>query len=127
MKDMTKYNGKWKLFLAESREQTILYSGTSSTQFEKIEANNFIVSKLFLAEDEYKSDDYATMQSEEDQSVPVVMEILLQKLDRKNLEIDYGGGSGDSEYNMGQYIYSGDIKKALLNYKEIKQEIENWE
>lgn len=112
MKDMKTYNNKWKLFVAESRKQTILYSGTSSTQFEKIGAGNFIVKNLYLAEDEYKSIDYAEMQAEEDRSVPVVMKILLQKLDRKNLGIDYGGGSGDSEYNMGQYIYSGDIKKS---------------
>lgn len=94
----------------------LLFHGTSTAQLSKIINCNGFVTDLFLADSKDKASGYAEISSERDCSEPVIMVIKRSKL-KGSLSTDYGV-DGEEGYDLGQYIFTGDIKNALLKIED---------
>jgi hypothetical protein len=89
-----------------------LFHGTSRTNLTRIlrtgEARN-----LYLAEDEYKSWDYAERAAYLGDNIAMLI-LDENKLDPAGLRVDPGSTSLEWEHDMGQYIYTGPITKEAV-------------
>ena len=91
-----------------------LYHGTSSIQYEKLKASNYEAVDLYLADVVEKSRDYAEIQANRDGSEElIILTIDAVKL-VGNIEIDSGSNEEEQEYDMGQWIFTGNMQDAIV-------------
>ena len=121
---MGQYTKLVKEILFEERLPKNLFHGTSFSNLLKIKENNWNVKDLYLADVEEKSWDYASKQVDKDGSYGVVIILNSQYLDKKNITIDRGSNEEEYQYDMGQYLYSGNIQKAIIDIKSLDENVE---
>lgn len=91
----------------------LLYHGTSLVQFEKMVSEGFVVTDLYFGEDrENITDHYAEKQAEIDDSFAVTLVVDAGKL--RALRNDEHQSLDGAVPQLGQFIFSGDLKPALV-------------
>lgn len=89
-----------------------LYHGTSTRQFAQLRAGGYRAKGLYLGESvDNICEQYALMAAAKDGSEPVIIEVDARKLDG-DLDLDIHDGNDHAE--AGQYIYSGDLREAII-------------
>lgn len=104
------YYGKDPLF-----KHGVLFHGTSMKNYQNIINNNYHVVDLYFGDDEHAiSKQYAEEQNKKDGTDEIMIRCNINLLDG-NMVDDYHG----EERQKGQYIFTGNIKVAILNVKNI--------
>jgi len=104
----------WRGYLNEGKVPEVLYHGTSATQYERIKNNRYDVDDFYLADTNDKSADYAEKQSVADGSEEsIILTIDTNRLDG-DIRIDPGSSPEEWEYDMGQWVFTGNIKNAIV-------------
>lgn len=112
LNESLKYNGNDIL-----QNDEILFHGTSLKQWNKIVKNNFIVSDFYVGDSEDNiARNYAEIQSRIDDSDGVLI-VLNSEFLIGDLIDDYHG----EDRQLGQYIFNGNIKKAIHTVKNIEK------
>ena len=94
----------------------ILFHGTSLKQWNKIVKNNFIVSDFYVGDSEDNiARNYAEIQSRNDNTDGVII-VMNSEFLIGDLIDDYHG----DDRQIGQYIFNGNIKKAIHTVKNIE-------
>ena len=114
----------WNRYLNEGRmPEGKLYHGTSFKQYEQIKDKEYEVTNLYLAEDEYKSVEYyAVEKAKEDKDSRMVLLVIEASLLDGELRIDPGASPDETEEDMGQWIFAGNIKNAILRAESWSEE-----
>ena len=94
-------------------EAKILYHGTSAKQYQRIKDDEYNVRRLYLADAHYKAADYAEQQSVADGSEESVI-LIIDRSELGNLEIDPGSNPEEWKHDMGQWIYTGNIRDSIV-------------
>lgn len=111
LNESLKYNGNDIL-----QDDEILFHGTSLKQWNKIVKNNFKVSDFYVGDSEDNiARNYAEIQSINDSSDGVLI-VLNSEFLIGDLIDDYHG----EDRQLGQYIFNGNIKKAIHTIKNIE-------
>ena len=104
----------WRQYLNEEKVPEVLYHGTSAAQYERIKNNGYNVDDLYLADTICKSADYAEKQSVADGSEEsIILTIDTNRLDG-DIRIDPGSNPEEWECDMGQWVFTGNIKNAIV-------------
>ena len=104
----------WRQYLNEEKVPEVLYHGTSATQYERIKNNGYNVDDFYLADVIDKSADYAEKQSVADGSEEsIILTIDTNRLDG-DIRVDPGSNPEEWEYDMGQWVFTGNIENAIL-------------
>lgn len=112
LNESLKYNGNDIL-----QNDEILFHGTSLKQWNKIVKNNFIVSDFYVGDSEDNiARNYAEIQSRNDDSDGVLI-VLNSEFLIGDLIDDHHG----EDRQLGQYIFNGNIKKAIHTVKNIEK------
>ena len=101
--------------LAESSLPDVLFTGTSYKQLMELRKKKWVVDDMYFADMESKSWDYAENKAVEDNSDNILIVIDTDKLNKSKIRVDRGSNEEEWELDMGQYIYSGNIQKAIIN------------
>jgi hypothetical protein len=111
LSESLKYNGDDIL-----QNDEILFHGTSMEQWNKIVKNNFMVSGFYVGDSEDNiARNYAEIQSRNDNSDGVII-VMNSEFLIGDLIDDYHG----DDRQIGQYIFNGNIKKAIHTVKNIE-------
>ena len=104
----------WRKYVNEGKVPEALYHGTSATQYELIKNNGYNVVDLYLADTIDKSADYAERQSVADGSEEsIILTINTNRLDG-DIRVDPGSNPEEWEYDMGQWVFTGNIENAIV-------------
>ena len=109
----TGHKGPWTNNQRELPEY--LYHGTSIKQYNRMKENRFQVKEFYLADTDGKSAEYAERQSIADGSEQSVILTLDTKMLIGDLRTDRGSNPEEWEYDMGQWVFAGNIKDAITN------------
>ena len=111
LSESLKYSGDDKL-----SDDEILFHGTSLKQWNRIVKNNFNVSDFYVGDSEDNiARNYAEIQSINDGSDGILI-VLNSEYLNGDLSDDYHG----EDRQIGQYIFNGNIKKAIHTVKNIE-------
>jgi hypothetical protein len=100
----------------------ILFHGTSLSNYLKMKKNNFEVSELYVTTSEYNANEYAWISSDKneeyEEDIPVLLVLNYELLNGIIIDDIHDDDYTDGEFDLkqdGQYIFKGNIKKAIFH------------